>query len=286
MRNDSAPATYTGDTPVLERAPTEKRGSIRNKVIGGVAIVGVSFGALMALGMHKSNEAANKTMTLDGDDRSVSSPADSTNGAYESYPVKLLAEKATGDQFANLDPDYPYAYTTAEQMDYVGPKLNSDPRATVSKMREIMGSSHFTGDDGVTPRVIAKPSLSNTPQEIVDQIAVGMFRAWEVAQTGDIDEAKKYAAGVADPKSHGYSNQIDAFSNSVGNFTEAVAWEEQPLITAGDYEGVVATPENPVMKFNTTSTSDTSVQREIVVRFDTGTSEDSSRWRQVVLNEI
>lgn len=264
-------------------APDRKSGNrLRWAAIGAIG----ATATLIGLGVYATNEAPKRITGESGADPNISEPSSNNGLAYEKHPVKLLAEKATGDQFANLDADYPYEYTLAEQLDYVGPKLNKDPHVTVEKMRSIMGSSHFTGEDGVTPRAIAAPSLSNTPQEIADQIAVGMFKAWEVAQTGDIDEAKKYAAGVADPESYGYTNQIDAFSNSVGNFTEAVAWDEQPLITSGEYEGIVATTENPIMKFNTTSTMDTNVKREIVVQFGKGTNEDSARWRQVVLNNI
>ena len=178
---------------------------------------------------------------------------------------------------------YPYTYTRQEQLDYAGSKLNANAQATAERMRDRIGRqySNFTGDDGQTTRMVVKPSLDNTPQQIWDQFTVGAFQAWEEAQSGNIEEAKKLAAAATDPENREYQDELKTFTNGdmrlVDN--EGVAWNEKPVIASGDYEGVTATPNAPLIEFNVNiGGNDTGNRIKAVLRFEQGSSPDANRW--------
>lgn len=264
---------------------TKKSLGIGAKLAIGFGAIGVTAATIIGVGKFAAHDTADKIINGTGNNPAESYSGNSSS-AYEMYPVKLSPENASGDQFANLDEDYPYPYTTQEQMDYIGPKLNTGQQETVTRMQSIYGEAHFTEDDGVTPRTIALPSPSNSPQQILDQLAVGMFKTWEVAQAGDLEQAKKYAAGVTDPKYDQYDNLISVLNGADPVVITGVAYPTDPTIYSGSYNGVEATTENPVLQFKSRSAMDSSVVVQMVVRFDKGNSDDSGRWRLITSEDV
>lgn len=278
------PAPYE-PTPVAPVAPEKKKkgiSTLTKALIGGAVLAIGGAGAIIVVANQKANERVNEIK----DTPIADSPAAERNGAYETYPIKLLPDTATGDQFANLDPHYPYQYSIAEQMDFIAPELNKDIEDTIKRIRESVGQSHFTGEDGVTPRAVAAPSRTNTAQQISDQISLGTFKAWEIAQTGDVEKAEKYATGVTDPLYDEYENIIDAFDSKKPSMTEGVAWDEKEIITSGDYMGISASQEGPLIQFNKTSTTNTNDRFVVVARFDQGSTPDANRWRLLLVDRI
>jgi hypothetical protein len=252
--------------------PPPKKSRI-NLFIGIAIGVVVTIAAVMAFGWYMVNRNVDEMKERFG-------PASESHSATNAqYPAKLSAASASGDQFANRDPSYPFQYSRQEQLDYAATKLNDDAQAAADRARVILGnSSNLTEDDGTTTRKIAKPDLANTPQQILDQFAVGTFQAWEAAHNGNVDEAKKLAVATADLQYSEYQDQVDAFSENTPTLAEGVAWGDKPLISSGGYDGVSATAENPVITFNKTSASNTNDRVRLIFRFEKGTTEDSSRW--------
>lgn len=272
---DHAAAREVVPSPDNQKKSYLKRGLA---ILAGAAVLG-GGGILVGKALGK-NEAYENVLA---DQPSTSTMANTDNGAYEKSPVKLTAENATSNQFLNQDPEYPYDYTRAEQLDYAGVELNTDMQSTAERMRDQIGRQYpiFTGEDGVTTRTLAKPSLDNTPQQIWDQITVGTFQAWEAAQGGNMNIAKKLAAGVADPERREYTDQLETFSNTdaLSVIPEGVAWNEQPVITQGEYEDISASQNTPLIEFNVNIGGNGSGNRiKAVLRFEQGTQPDSARW--------
>ena len=256
-----------------KKNPWVKRGIA---TVAGALAIGVGIGVV-----HNNTEKStpeNTSSGANGADRTASAPLDVRT---EKYPSRLPIGDVTGDQFVGVDTMYPYTYTRQEQLDYAGSKLNANAQATAERMRDRIGRqySNFTGDDGQTTRTVVKPSLDNTPQQIWDQITVGTFQAWETAQNGNAEEAKKLAAVVADPEYREYTDQVKLFSDSRPDATDGVAWNEQPVIASGSYEGITATSTAPLIEFNVNNGSNDSGNRiKAVLRFEQGSTSDANRW--------
>lgn len=258
-----------------KKNPWVKRGVA---TVAGALAIGVGIGVV-----HNNTEKStpeNTSSGANGADRTASAPLDVRT---EKYPSRLPIADVTGDQFVGKDTMYPYTYSRQEQLDYAGTKLNTNMQATAERMRDRIGRQYsiFTGDDGQTTRAMAMPSLDNTPQQIWDQITVGSFQAWEAAQNGNIDEAKKLAAAVDDPEHREYTDEIKGFSNAnaIRTNSEGVAWNEKPVIASGDYEGITATPTAPLIEFNVNiGGNDAGNRIKAVLRFEQGSTSDANRW--------
>lgn len=259
-----------------KKNPWVKRGIA---TVAGALAIGVGIGAVH--GNSDKGTPENSSSGANGGDRAASAPAVPGDVRTEKYPSRLSIADVTGDQFVGADTMYPYAYSRQEQLDYAGTKLNTNMQATAERMRDRIGRqySDFTGDDGKTTRTIVKPSLDNTPQQIWDGIKVGTFQAWETAQSGDVEEAKKLAAVVADPEYREYSDQVKLFSDPRPDATDGVAWNEKPVIASGEYEGITATPTAPLIEFTVNiGGNDTGNRIKAVLRFEQGSTPDANRW--------
>lgn len=259
-------------------------------VVIAVAVIVVGSGAWYAFGYFAAKgtiDAINDTVS---GDRSTSVPVVPGDVRTERYPSRLSIADVTGDQFVGLDTMYPYSYTRQEQLDYAGTKLNTDMQATAERMRDRIGAhtTFFTEDDGKTVRTVVKPALDNTPQQIWDQVTVGSFQVWEEAQNGNIEEAKKLAAVANDPAHREYQDEISTFSitDAAAVNNNGVAWNEKPVITSGEYEGISATPTSPLIEFNVNIGGNDSGNRiKAVLRFEQGSSSDANRWVLVTTHD-
>lgn len=256
-----------------------------------VSAILVGSGAWYAFGYFAAKGVVDAVTNAHGGDRSTSGFPEPRDMRTEKYPSRLPIADATGDQFVGNDTMYPYKYTRQEQLDYAGAVLNADMQATAKRMRDRVGSQYsiFTSEDGKTTRRVAMPSLENTPQEIWDETTIGIFQAWEAAQNGNVNEAKKLAAVVADPEHREYSDQVKAFTNP--NFfslcPEGVAWNEQPIIANGSYEGITATAMAPLVEFNVNIGGNDSGNRvKAVLRFEQGSNRGANRWVLVTTHDV
>lgn len=182
---------------------------------------------------------------------------------------------------AQMTPDtFMQNLTRVEQMDYAGTKLNQNVEAqTVALNRELerMG----WGDYNYFNRPVVEPVVTNTPQEIWDQITLAEYTAWKTAQAGDLNEAKKLASAIAEGKE--YDELVALFANGGGPVLPVgVGMDAKPVITTGSYGGHEANGLG-LTEFRKIKAI-TGDEVNVVVRFTEGTSPDSKRWVLVGTN--
>lgn len=264
---------------------TDESPSWIKRGIAAVVAAGAVGAGAYGIGYLKTKGEVDALKDASGGNTTTSAPSIPGDVRTEKYPSRLPITDVTGDQFVGVDTMYPYTYTRQEQLDYAGVELNTNMQATAARMRErAMGTQNttfFAGDTDTSARTVVKPSLDNSPQQIWDQITVGTFQAWEAAQNGNIDEAKKLAAVVADPEDREYTDQLKTFTNAnaLSIAPDGVAWNEQPVIANGEYEGIQATPTAPLIEFNVNiGGNDTGNRIKAVLRFEQGSNPDANRW--------
>lgn len=166
------------------------------------------------------------------------------------------------------------ALTRAQQLDYVGPKLNANTQTTTDQLNGALDSMGW-GKYNYFNRPVVQPDVNNTPQQIWDQITLGSFQAWKTAQDGNLTEADKLAEGVAEDQE--YSDLTATFQNGgSANIPLGVAWDAQPRITSGEYDGVEANGLG-LVEFNKTDMISMD-KVKVIARFEQGTQANSGRW--------
>jgi hypothetical protein len=125
-------------------------------------------------------------------------------------------------------------------------------------------------------------SGANLSQTAAVSITLGSFQTWKIAQDGNLDEAKKVAAGVAEDQE--YQDLIDTFANGgTANIPLGVAHDEtvKPRITSGEYGGVQATGLGLIEFTKQAMLSKDQTHPDyvnVVVRLEQGTAPGSMRW--------
>jgi hypothetical protein len=94
---------------------------------------------------------------------------------------------------SNASASDPVLDTRIKELDYAGPILNSNVEATTRELNDALDQMGYSGFNYFNRPIVA-PSSTNTPQEIWDQITLGSFQSWNIAQGGDIEEAKRVVA--------------------------------------------------------------------------------------------
>lgn len=206
----------------------------------------------------------------------------------ENIASNLVGEDPPEGQYGAGDPnteDHSDAATTGsdstrvDELDYAGPKLNSNTKETLARMNKALADMGW-GDYGYFERSIAKPSPDNTAQQIWDQVALGSYQAWETAQSdtpGALYEAERLAKGVAGGRE--YNDLKETFANGgtavipIGLVPDNA---ESPVFNTGQYKEIknsgygikIFTKVNPVA----------AEAVRVIVRLEKGRTEDSFRW--------
>ena len=199
-------------------------------------------------------------------------------------------ENASGMQFLNLDPNQSYTYTTEEQIDYIGPLLNADHKEVMSAQVEMVSRAGFKVVDfnALYEQTPVDPSISNTPDQIWQQISSAMAYARVLAREGQLDEALKVAGGIFLDKDELsefvtslQNNEVTTDFGSAGDgSTGKSGLYTKPIIyDGGTYLGV--TSDRPMMEFGvrTLEHNGTDFDRAVVVFYATGNEEENeARW--------
>lgn len=225
-------------------------------MVGSVVIAGGSW-----LALRGDNEEIKQLGTPLG-----GSSAPETPGS-----VELSASQATNDQFRD-----PSLFTRTEQMDYAGTILNNSTKEDLESLNQTLEEFGWA-DYNYMNRPIAPVSPDNTPQEIWDQIAIATHKAWQMAAEGNVEEALKITAAIAEGQE--YNDTVALFNNGGTpdmNVGAAIEIPNTPTIKTGQYNEVDAQGYG-LSKFTKVSVFDGDTVN-VIARYTQGSTPESARW--------
>ncbi|HUO61882.1 MAG TPA: hypothetical protein VMT96_00315 [Candidatus Bathyarchaeia archaeon] len=191
-----------------------------------------------------------------------SASAHNNSGSVVASEATPSPDKMSADEFMQL--------SRAQQLDYAAPILNSNMANYVEQFKVQVGHTDaFSGP-------LVQPSVNNTPQQIWDQVVVGAYQAWKIADQGNMNEAKKVATGVAEGQA--YDLIVNTFQDG-GAFLnyQGATWAAQPVIQTGSYEGVDAKGYG-LIEFKVRHATDTDKVSDVVFQLEKGSGNNSYRW--------
>jgi hypothetical protein len=122
------------------------------------------------------------------------------------------------------------------KLDYVGPILNSDTEATTARLNAALDELGYAGYNYFN-RPVVQPSLSNSTQEISDQMTLADFQAWELSNQGTLkmDEAIKIADTIT--RGREYNDLTELFGKPTPVIPLKLAWEQtrEQIPNTGEY---------------------------------------------------
>lgn len=142
-------------------------------------------------------------------------------------PEKQPSEM-TPDEFALLPME--------SKLNYVGPILNTDTEATAARLNAALDGLGYAGYNYFN-RPVVQPAITNSTQEITDQMTLASFQAWELSNQGTLkmDEAMK----IADVTNRGreYNDLVELLGKPTPVISLHLAWENtrEQLPNSGEY---------------------------------------------------
>ncbi|MFZ1360806.1 MAG: hypothetical protein WAS27_02155 [Candidatus Saccharimonadales bacterium] len=244
---------------------TDKEPQSKNKLIAIAAISSVTAAAAIGVGTYL------------GIQKKIDDMSEGLNGVIAEAPVVPGETNPANMSLAQFE-----ELSRTEQIDYAGSILNASVKSDTQLVLEQLDLTGWS-DYNYFNREVVQPSLSNTPQQILDQLACGFAHVRDVANSDDpngLNEAKKLAHGVAE------GAMYDALLENLGTgdnltYTEVSNASDEnirPLKTNGSYYDIEANGY-PIFSFEKEALGTREYKRtRVVVRFIEGTDDSASRW--------
>lgn len=209
---------------------------------------------------------------------SESGPRTETTSANGMNPGHEGIDTVSADPSTMSSEAFMNSLTRVQQMDYAGVKLNESMQEGADLVRKDLEASGW-GDYNLFDRPLVAPAADNTPQQIWDQITASFQYVRHLAQNGEIEEAKKLAAAVAEGTE--YDELVGSLANGGGTYNEVGIGHsdsQKPVITDGSYEGVESNGLG-LTEFTVEPTATKNYKTfNVVVRLTKGNDDDSQRW--------